>query len=506
MSINMANLFTRLGKIAGAIRDINGFVGTGPPTPAAVWGSNAAGQSGANIRCLNDILTAVQGQLQTPFPELLAGSAYGVSQPLYQLQTSLPGAVTGALTYLQSLGQGLIIDTVNADTPVPGLTISTAMQNLILQMVSQSATIHANQVGYSVTAGGGNTGNPAIIASLIDANGKTLEYAYGETLTLQTTRDQYDGSTAGNETISVTAPRGQVQPSLNYLWPSGNGYNSGYSGSLTVVDPTQSNGSGGNLLNNSSFKTAFVTNQPPYWITETGVAGTNWQDGTSNAYAGTAHCFQFLGASGTLSGIYQSFANLNTGVVQTGGSTSTLTPATVYLLCARVKLSNSSPATGVLTFSFTDGNDVVLNDNSGNACTISYNLVAVANTNYNAVSGALRTPTIMPSTGVRLRIKLTTDLPSGKSVFIDYLALTQPANQNYGGLYTGGPYLAAFRGSVDTIDYVTNPVVGDRWTVAITNDYGGTWQTFLWQTLNIPQIGIPIPSAVSPSIADSLVS
>lgn len=507
MAIAIAQLFNRLGPIAAAFRSINGFVGTGPPSPSAAWGSGPSGMSGAKIRCLNDSLTAIQGQLQAPYPELLAGQAFGVSSPLYNLQTSVPSTISGALTYYQSLAQGVIIDAVNADVPIPNQNITTAMLELLRQMVSQAASVHSNAVSSVVTAGGGNTGNPSIVASLVDAHGKNLEYAYSETLTLQTTRDYFDGATAGNETIGIVAPKGSISPSLNYQWPSGNGYASGYTGSITVVDPTQSNGSGGNILSNSSFKSTWAANLPPQWLTDVGSPGTNWQDGTSNNYAGTAHCFQFIGDSATLSSVYQSFANLNAGVAVTNGNTTTLTPATTYLFRAKVKLSAPSPAAGVLAFSLTDGNGVVLNDDTGNPCTISVNLAGVGNANYNDLVGALRTPTSMPTTGVRLRMKLTTALSTGKSVFVDYVGMTQPTAQAYGGLYTGGPYLAAFRGSVDTIDYITNPVVGDRWTVAITNDYGGLWQTWLWQILNIPSLGVPVPSSANaPTISDGAIS
>lgn len=503
MAIAISQLFTRLGKIAGAFRDINGFVGLGPPSPSAAWGSGPAGMSGSNIRCLDTILQNIQGQLQSPFPELLAGQAFGVSSPLYNLQTSLPSAVNGSLSYLQQLAQGVIIDTVNADVPLANQAINDAMKELIRQMVSQSSTIHSNGVTNTVTAGGGNTGNPTIVVSMVDAHGKNLEYAYNEQMTLTTTRDQFDGSTAGNETIGIVSPKGSVAPSNNYQWPdSTKGYGSGFSGSLTVVDPTQSNGSGGNLLNNSSFKGTWTTNQPQYWTSDVGSAGTNWQDGTSTFYAGTAHSFQFIGDGSTLASVYQTFANQST----TGGNTSSVLPATVYLFCARVKLSAASPAAGVLAFSLTDASGNVLNDDTGTACTVSYDLKGVGNTSFNAVTGAFRMPTSMPTTAIRFRMKLTQALTSGRNVFIDYMALTAPTAQSYGGLYTGGPYMAAFRGSTDTIDNTTNPAGGDRWTVQISNDYGGLWQTWLWQTMNVPNLGIPIPSAVSPTIGDNLIS
>ncbi len=500
MSINITNLYTRLGKIAGAYRSLMGMVGTNATSPSSKWGLTPGGVSGANVLCMGEMLTNIQTNVGGSNPELMAGGSYSVSAPLYQLQTSLPSAMTSALSYLQSLARGLVMDVVNADQFLPNLTADTAMRELIRQMISQSATVHANILGSSLTAGGGNTGNPDIVLSFIDAQGANLQYAYKEVMVLTTTRDVSDGATAGNETISVKAPAGSVAPQLNYLWPSGNGYCSGFQGTLTVVDPTQSNGAGGNLLSNSSFKGTWTTNQPDRWTTDVGAAGTNWQDGTSNNYLGSSHCFEFLGDGATLSSIYQPFANNSV----TGGNSSILTPETVYLFRAMYKMS-ATAAAGVLAFSLTDGSGTIINDNNGVPNTISINLATVGDTSYHALTGAFRTPTVIPS-AVRLRIKLTTALSNTKNVFLDGIGMTQPAQQTYGGIYLGGPYLAAFRGSTDTVDFNPNPTTGDRWTLSILNDYGGIWQMFLWQTFNLPQIGLPVPNTAVPTQADTLIS
>lgn len=492
MAISISGLFGQLAPVASMMRTLMGMLGTTGPSPnSSAWGLTPGGMSGATVRNLNDMLNRIQTIVGTSNPDLMSGTTYGVSAPLFQLQTSLPQQIGQALSYLQSLAQGTIIKVVNADVPLSTLDIRTATIELVRQMISQSETVHANALSSTVTADAANTGNPTWVITFVDANGKNLQYAYKETMIAKTTRDYADGATAGNETIHLEAPAGQVSPALNYLWPSGNGYCSGFSGDLTVVDPTQSNGSGGNLLANSAFKGTWTSNQPQYWTAGTGAAGTNWQDGTSNNYLSGAHCFEFLGDGSTLASIYQNFANASL----TGGNTSTLLPDTVYHVRLMYKLSAASPAAGTLAVTLKDGSGNVVNDNSGTANRVSVNLAGVGNTNYNALSGSFRVPTNIPTSGLRIYLELTVALTNGKNVFIDALALTQPTQQTYGGLYPGGPYVSVHRGSTDTIDWTPNPANGDRWTVAIANDYGGVWQTWLWQVLNLPSIGTPIPNA-----------
>lgn len=501
MTIPFGALFADLARIASAFRNVIGLMGTNEPSPSSSWGLTVGGMSGGNIHCLDKMLTNIQTRVGQSYPELMSGGNYRVSGALYQLQTSLPGAVAGALNYFQSLAQGLIMDVVNRDMLIPNLTIQIAMTELVRQMVANSQSVHWNTLSSTTTAGGSNIGNPTIVVTFVDANGNNLQYAYNETLVLTTTQDASDGATAGNETISIAAPAGGVSPSLDYRWPSGNGFCSGFQGSMTVVDPLQSNGSGGNLLNNSSFKGTWTSNQPQYWTADVGSAGTNWQDGTSNNYLTGAHCFEFLGDGSTLASIYQTFAN---GSV-TGGNTSSLTPETVYLFRLMYKLSSASPAAGVLSVSLTDTSGTVITDNVGNANTITLALTGVSDTSYHALTGSFRTPANLPTTGVRLRLKLTTALTNAVNLFIDGMALAKPQQGAYGGIYAGGPYIAAFRGDTDTVDFVPNPGSGDRWTVAITNDYNGLWQMWLWQTMNLPAMGLVIPNAASPTQPDSLL-
>lgn len=500
MAIDFNNFYACLATIASDFRNVNGLCGTKEPVPASVWGNTPGGISGGNIHCLDKMLTQVQGRVGTSYPELMSGGNYSVSSPLYQLQTSLPGAVSGALSYFQSLAAGLVMDIVNKDNFIPNLTIDVALREVVRQMVAQGTTVHLNTLSATVTAGGSNIGNPIIVVTFTDANGNALQYAYNETIVFQTTLDASDGATLGQETISATAPAGQVPPSLNYLWPSGNGYCSGYSGTFIVVDPTQSNGSGGNLLNNSSFKGAWTSNLPANWVAGVGSPGTNWQDGTSNNYLPGAHCFEFLGDGATLASIYQNLANAGL----TGGSTQSLTTETVYNINLYYKLSAANPATGILAFTLKDGAGNVVNDNKGNANRISVNLANVSDTAYHALNGSLRVPSNIPAAGLRVYLELTTALPSGKNVFVDGIALAQPAQQTYGGIYAGGPYISIFRGSVDTVDFVPNPVYGDRWTVLISNDYNGVIQTWMWQVFNLPGLGLVLPNAAVPTQADSV--
>lgn len=493
MSINLSTSFADLGKLFAAIANLDGEAGSVAPSSTSYWGTSSNPVVKAAGTMYSDILTRLQGSGLTG---LIPGSA--ALPAINNLDQTIQNVKQGAQTDSQSV----VITRVNNDVPQAQATsLTLALIEWIRQMKAQSVTVNQCTVSTTVTAGGSNTGNATVVAATTDPNGLLLEYVFNESILLKCTQDQYHGATAGQEQLTITAPAAQ-QTVLSHSWPAGSGVNT----TTNVIDPNQSNGAANNQLNNSAFKT-FSGNVPANWTVDVG--GSQIQDGTSNNYAGAAHCLEFIGDGATLTSIYQPFANSG----GSGGSTVTLSPATVYLFNAYVKLSAASPAAGVLTFSLTDGNGNVLNNNNGVAQTITYTLTGVSNTNYNAVSGAFETPTVMPSTGVRLRIKLTTALSAGKNVFIDYAALAKPAQTgSYGGLYAGGPYVAVFRGSVDLINYQPAPLLGDVWTLAVSNNYGGddrlNFQTCFNRLFGMAGLGLILPSASGggSTISDSLIS
>jgi hypothetical protein len=174
-----------------------------------------------------------------------------------------------------------------------------------------------------------------------------------------------------------------------------------------------------------------------------------------------------------------------------------LEPNTVYAVNGYIKM-DSTPAAGVLAIDLINGSNAVVNDDAGTANTITKDLTSVS-TSYVAVNGFFRTPKALPAT-LKIRVRLSTALTSGRNVYIDHLAMAK-ATQAYTGADTssGGPYIAIFRGSTEVIK-------NDKWTVTAVNNYGGLLQTGFWRLFNMPSLGFQLNSAASGSIADTLVT
>lgn len=500
MALNFTTDFTDLGKCFAAFANINGDAGAQTPTGSSKWGSNGAVVK-SQATMVDDILTR------------LSGSGLTSLVPYNNWQTTLASmdtALQSQKTVLQQLSQQIVIVRVNNDVPQQSKTsLIQALQNFILQMQEQGESVKNCTVSSSITAGTNNTGDPLVCCTLTDANGLTLENAFAETITQTCTQDQFNGAVAGSERIAVVGAASVTNP-LSYLWPGG----SGTSATLTMTDPTQGNGGGQNLLTGSATATnvgawkAWTGSVPNAWVID--VDGANIADGTSEAYSGSDHCLKFIGNTGGTNlqtALYQNFAN---GSI-TGGSNQTLTPNTVYHFTMRVK-ADVVPAAGVIKVALTDGSGTVINNNAGVANSITVTVSGFGSTDYQNVSGTFQTPTVMPSTA-RLRIKATTPITSGSNVYMDFGALIEPASQgnNYGGLYPGGPYLSMTRGSVDVIQYVSY-TIGDIWTNVIANNYGSSsptplsFQTMFNQLFGMASNGLILPSANSPTIANSLIS
>jgi len=503
MAISFSTSFSDLGKLLAAFANLNGFSGNQAISTASLWGSSGPVIKPQSVM-VTDILTRLEGSgLTSLIP-------YGGWQDTFEtIDTSLQSQKT----VLQQLAQQVIITRVNNDVPQQSSQDFTqAMTEWIRQMQVQTESVAQSTMSSATTAGSGNTGTSVtgatVYSSLYDANGLLLEYAYDETLVVQCIQDQFTGADAGSEQFSVTSPA-QAENQLSYLWPAG----SGVSTTITMVDPEQGNGGGQNLATGSTSLTtvgafkAFTGSVPTAWTVD--VDGTNISDGTSNAYAGGAHCLAITGnTAGTNlnTALYQSFAN---GDI-TSGSTQTLTPNTVYQFYCKVKAS-VVPAAGALSFQLTDGSGTVVNNNAGTANTITTTVSGYGSTAYQTITGTFQTPTNMPE-NIRLRIRASTKITTGSVVYVDYLALTEPtSNSGYGGLYAGGPFLSAFRGSVDPVNYVS-PTIGDRWTVAVVNNgassspYPLSFNILFNQLFNMSSLGLILPSSGSPTQASSLIS
>jgi hypothetical protein len=111
-----------------------------------------------------------------------------------------------------------------------------------------------------------------------------------------------------------------------------------------------------------------------------------------------------------------------------------------------------------------------------------------------AKNTVFRLPDPVPAT-VKIRVRLSTALSSGSSIFIDHLALT-PATQ----LYTGGPYAAIFSGATDF-------EIDDKWSLTVTNAQAGAFQTLFDRLFDMRSKGLLLPSATgaAETIDDALI-
>lgn len=468
----------------------------------AVTGAQTS-YSGPAVKCqglmVSDILTRLEGAGLT---SLIPYNSW--QQTIVGIDTQLSSQKQA----LQALAQQVLILRVNNDVKQQDSTSFTqAIVEWIRQMQVGSSTVQSATVSASTSAGSNNTGTATVYASLIDLNGLTLEYSFAESIVLKCIEDRFTGATAGSETLSIISPY-EVADQLSYLWPNGSGLNT----TTVVNDPTQGYGSGGNLIGGGAstvgaFK-AWTVAVPNGWVVVTDAA--NISDGTSNNYSGTAHCLALTGNTGGTNlntQLYQAFAN---GGI-TSGSTVELLPQTVYQLYAKVK-ADVVPAAGAVQFSLVDGSNVVVTNNAGAANTITSTISSFGSTAYQTVTGTFQTPSVMP-TNIRLSVKVSTKITTGSIVYIDFACLSQPSAQGngYGGEYAGGPYIGVYRGSTDIINYASN-TVGDRWTVAVANNYGGSSATILSfnmlfnQLFGMNDLGYILPTSSTPSISDALIS
>jgi hypothetical protein len=152
-----------------------------------------------------------------------------------------------------------------------------------------------------------------------------------------------------------------------------------------------------------------------------------------------------------------------------------------------------APAAGEMEVALIDGvTGDYIEDDQGAENKYDIDLTALT-TDHSAHSGSFHTPTTLPR-AVYLRIKLTTPLSSGTSLFLDELCMVQATR-----LYSGGPYLACFGGPLDF-------QLEDYAEIAVTNDQTGLIHSWLHRLLDLGGKDILLPTSGTPSQADTLAS
>jgi hypothetical protein len=170
----------------------------------------------------------------------------------------------------------------------------------------------------------------------------------------------------------------------------------------------------------------------------------------------------------------------------------TLSRATCY--CANLWMNlDVTPAAGTLVCDLVDGiAGTTLTDDQGNSNTFTVDLTAVG-TYPESHYGCFHTPSVMPPL-VYFRIRLTTALSAGTSLFIDEACLV-PMTE----MYAGGPYISAFTGRDDF-------EIGDEATITIVNNREGRLHEWLNRLLNLSGSRLMLPTAVAGTQPDTLIT
>lgn len=400
------------------------------------------------------------------------GDNYNDDRDLYsgveQAFSGYQSSATGFLARLRSKARETVIEQVNDDNPLTEKTLTAALTELIAQMVDNSATVDKNTVGASVSTGASNNGDGVLVVLCKRGDGRATENQFAEDLVVTCTSDAQVSGTAGAETFRA---RGEatVTNALSFDYPGGSGANRTLSAILATTDDGN-----GNLLTNSDFEDFTTANTPDNWTIAVGSAGSDIKEDNSDQYSGSK-CLEFDGDGATLSQIYQAVE---------------LEPNTRYSFNCFIKF-DSTPAAGDLVIDLHDGSSVIADDES-NDNTATVDLTGVG-TSFESFSGSFVTPRVLPST-IRLRVRLSTAVSSGSSLFIDHLSLGEMVET-----YAGGPAIAIHSGASDF-------VVGDKFTVAATNNGAGSFVDGFEKLFEMRSKGLLLPSDSSGTISDGLIA
>lgn len=269
-------------------------------------------------------------------------------------------------------------------------------------------------------------------------------------------------------TLAYNAPAGAVQaalraiPGLEQVIVASTGDSPNYTHSVTFT------GCSGDPAQLTSI--SLLTGGTPSITHGTSTAGT------AGAYLGNALALTGNGSENTA--LYHSL---------------TLEAGRVYF-CHLRALAQSGVAAGAIKVEIVDGIDgSVTTDSAGNANSLTIDATALATSAHESLWFSFRLPagTAWP---VYLRVRVSTAITSGKTVWLDEMAIT-PGTQ----LYPGGPYIAVFSGRLAT------PAT-DAWTLAVANNRGGLLQEWFNRVFGTGRLGILLPVSGTDLVPDTVIA
>lgn len=369
--------------------------------------------------------------------------------------------------------EATVIKMVNDDNRQPLDDIDTALLELIRQLDAAAATVNASTPGISTAPDAANNGDGVVLSAVENGKGESLENVLGEDVVLDCTSDSQPGRGTLQIGSEVFTAQGELDvDKSSFEFPKG---------SNTVTQIPVSNPAAGpstnNFLTNSDFEDFTVADTPDSWVLDVGVAGAGIQE-TATAFSGVK-ALEFFGDGAELTRISQSLraAPATQGLFE---------PEKRYALAFQVRVS-AAPSAGVLRVSLRETSSGA---QIGDDVSVDLTTVGVV---YVSKSVQINTPDPLPDT-VFVVIELTTALESGKSVFIDHMALVEMTQ------HANGPLFAIFPGAIKWL-------VDDRVTAAVTNDRAGKFQEFFERAFDMTDKGLLLPSnnAGGETILDTLI-
>ncbi len=510
-------LFDRIGKIVHALNVLNTHIG-----------GSASGDLPTEI---NDALVkfdASSNDIRSTTTEILAA--------LTGLQDSGANDIRLAL---QQWAEKTLIETVDADNPLPSKTVELALDELIRQMEENSESIVGNEPTIASLVDGPENGvitnttqaNPVVVTS----NGHGLSNGDIVTITgvgghTQINDRQFIAGSVATNTFELQDENGLAHSAYTSggVWRSsvGNGVmvtsvldgngktrenvlqediivkctanTTGGSESFSISGerdkstdklhhawPSGSGGAATLTVGSPSATTVNVLANGDFEAAWAANIPASWSLDTGTGGTDIAEesstvfrgskALKFIGGTATNIELSQAITGLKAHVP--------------YAVQVRLKV-DVAPAAGVLNLSFYDSAAIIADD-EGVDNDFGINLV-VATTNWTPYSTVFRLPDPVPST-VEFRFKVETHISVGTNVFVDDVAVVPMTEA-----YVGGPYIALFQGS-------QNFAVNDAFSVAVTNDQRGDFQKAFHRLYGLPKKQLPSNTASGESINDNLI-
>lgn len=461
MAINFTRLFTTLGKLCGALNEVNTYRAT-----------------------------TLAGRLSTIITQFGTTAAYGPSvSGLYDAIDSAKGAENAYCAYLGQLAEDVIIAEVKADRPLTAESLSSALAELVRQMVVAAETLNDCPGTVTVASVGSPTGDHAFVFGTYDViTGTITDYLIPDVYLIQCSADRSQGGTAYAETFSVVGKPADDLPT-DSTYPSGTGLDT----TTTAIDPSTDGG----VVTEGSFDgtwtgTGNSTPPSPWAVFGSTVANTHVFRSNSSP-RGTGYSLHLLGDGSVVVKVRQPI---------------TVTARTAYAVHARVYDVTDPGTDWAVSLILTDSTGATVTGNGSYANVVSSAAAGSLATSWaNTITGQFCTPDVLPTGGCYLEIRLhqsgalTTAAANTAAAYVDFVSV-----QEVEPLYAGGPVMAAFSG-------ITEGVVGDARTATVALSSGAPSaylirgiDRLLSGGLASAAVRIPTLTGGSETQADSLVS